>query len=108
MGRYNEIGLTRSLSPEGKQGKRLYKTVKYPDIPLSISDIYVYAEESDRYDQLAQTYYGNSSLWWIISCANSSFSQNSYFPPLGVQIRIPQNIGRIQTEYYRLNNRNEL
>lgn len=108
MGRYNEIGLTRSLSPEGKPGKRLYKTVKYPDIPLSISDVYVYAEESDRYDQLAQTYYGDSSLWWIISCANSSFSQNSYFPPLGVQIRIPQNIGGIQTEYYRLNNRNEL
>jgi len=108
MGRYNEIGYKRSLSKNGKQGKRLYKTVKYPDIPLDISDIYVYAEETDRYDQLAQTYYGDASLWWIISTANASYSQNSLFPPLGVQIRIPQNIGSIQTEYYRLNNRNEL
>ena len=68
------------------------------------SDIYVYAEQGDRYDQLALQYYGDPSLWWIISIANSSLSQNSYYPPLGVQIRIPQNIGAIQISFENLNN----
>lgn len=108
MGRYQQINLTRSEGKKLVSGKRMYTTVKYPSIPLSNTDIYVYAEVGDRYDQLANSYYGDTSLWWIISTANESFPQNSYFLPLGVQVRIPQNISPIQTEYYKLNHRNEL
>ncbi len=107
MGRYREINLRRS-SLSKNPGKRLYTTVKYPRIPLSNTDIYVYAEEGDRYDQLAETYYGDSSLWWVISIANESLPQNSYYLPLGAQVRIPQNIGAIKIEYHKLNHRNEL
>tara|TARA_R110002012_G_scaffold151021_1_gene310839 strand:- start:2981 stop:3307 length:327 start_codon:yes stop_codon:yes gene_type:complete len=108
MDRYREINLTTSEGKKAVTGKRMYRTVKYPDIPLLPDDIYVYAEEGDRYDQLALSYYGDATLWWVISIANKSFPQNSYFLPLGVQVRIPQNIGAIQTQYYKLNNRNEL
>tara|TARA_Y100000389_G_C17149623_1_gene358967 strand:- start:268 stop:594 length:327 start_codon:yes stop_codon:yes gene_type:complete len=108
MGRYQQIDITRSEGKKLASGKRMYTTVKYPSIPLSSTDIYVYAEVGDRYDQLANSYYGDTSLWWIISIANESFPQNSYFLPLGVQVRIPQDIGPIRTQYHKLNHRNEL
>ena len=104
MGRYSSINIIKDRRPNTSSGPRHYQGTKYPEIPLSNDDIYVYAEEQDRYDQLALQYYGDSSLWWVISIANESLSQNSYFPPLGVQIRIPQNIGAIQVAFEKLNN----
>ena len=98
MGRYTNI--TTTSTPRGKQYKY---TTKYPDIPLSFNDIYAYTDEGDRFDILAQTYYSDSNLWWVISIANPQFNQNSIFPPLGVQIRIPTNIGSIILQYDKLN-----
>ncbi len=46
---------------------KYYRDIKYPIIPLSINDIYVITGIGDRYDRLAQQYYEDSSLWWIIS-----------------------------------------
>jgi hypothetical protein len=44
------------------KGKRYYSTTKYPDIPLSLNDIYVYTTQGDRFDILAQQYYNDSSF----------------------------------------------
>lgn len=98
MGRYTNIG-----SLITKEGKRYKETVKYPDIPLDFNDIYVYTDEGDRFDILAQTYYSNPSLWWVISIANPQLEQNSLYPPLGIQIRIPNNISGIINAYNQLN-----
>ena len=76
MGRYRQINTTKSEGKKLASGKVIYTTVKYPSIPLSNTDIYVYAEEGDRYDQLALTYYGDISLWWVISTANESSRTN--------------------------------
>jgi hypothetical protein len=84
----------------------MYATTRYPEIPRSFSDIYVYTTIGDRYDGLAQIYYGDSSLWWIISIANSSLSQNSLIPPVGSQIRIPSNPNPIIADYEILNKSN--
>ena len=99
MKRYQDIKIINN-----PKGKRYYGTTKYPEIPLSLEDIYVYTTQADRFDLLAQQYYNDSSLWWIISTANSSLPQNSYYLPLGVQIRIPQNVGAIQISFEKLNN----
>ena len=98
MGRYTnrEILFT-------KKGKRYQATTKYPDVPLSFNDIYVYTDEGDRFDILAQNYYSDSSLWWIISVANPQLTQMSMFSPLGVQIRIPMNIGGVIDQYNQFN-----
>jgi len=101
MGRYTNI--TNEQTPKGKQYK---STVKYPDIPLSFNDTYAYTDEGDRFDILAQTYYNDPQLWWIISIANPQFNQNSIYPPLGVQIRIPFNISAILLQYDKLNEYN--
>jgi|TARA_R110000796_G_C14568048_1_gene435508 hypothetical protein len=98
MGRYSDI-----ITLATKGGKRYKGTTNYPDIPLSFDDIYVYTDEGDRFDILAQAYYSNSNLWWIISTANPQLPQNTMFPPLGIQIRIPINIGEILIEYNKLN-----
>lgn len=85
MRRYNNIPIIKS-----PDGKRIYKNVRYPEIPRSFDDIYVYTTIGDRFDTLAQQYYGDSSLWWVIANANT-LEQDSLTPPEGTQIRIPSN-----------------
>jgi hypothetical protein len=99
MDRYKDIISTEKVS----NGIVCYKNLKYPIIPLSINDIYVITTSGDRFDLLAQQYYNDSSLWWIISLANDNLPQNSLYPPVGEQIRIPTNITNILTEYRNLN-----
>jgi phage tail protein X len=70
--------------------KRRYVVTKYPEISRESSDIYVYTTKGDRYDLLAQSYYNDSSLWWIISKANPNLtSLDTIYPNPGNQIRIP-------------------
>ena len=82
---------------------RRYVTVKYPSIPLSFNDIYVYTTIGDRYDKLALAYYKDPSLWWIIPIANPSMPFDSLTPPPGSQIRIPTNVTSILANYRELN-----
>jgi phage tail protein X len=88
-----------------KKFKRFNGHVKYPEIPLDFSDIYVFSTQGDRFDILAQQYYSDSSLWWVISIANSALPQNSYYIPEGTQVRIPQDIGSIISKFRTLNER---
>ena len=98
MARYSNIPVKRS--PDGKQ---IYQTVRYPEIPRSETDIYVYTTIGDRYDTLAKQYYGDSSLWWIISNSNGNLVQNTLTPPLGTQLRIPSNPTPSLIEYENIN-----
>jgi hypothetical protein len=98
MGRYSNIPKTKTAD-----GTRLYRTVKYPIIPRSNSDIYVITTAGDRYDMLASQYYKDKSLWWVISSANSEYPQNSLYTPEGVQLRIPGNLANILTAFDALN-----
>ncbi len=87
----------------GSNTVRYYSTTKYPTIPLDVNDIYVITTVGDRYDTLANTFYDNPQLWWIISIANQSFSQNSIIPPIGAQLRIPANPSKIISLFNSLN-----
>lgn len=100
MRRYSDIAILKD-----SKNRSHYGTTKYPEIPLSFEDIYVYTTEGDRFDLLAQQYYNDSSLWWIISSANSDLPQNSYYIPEGRQIRIPQNLGSVISQFKALNGR---
>ena len=82
-------------------GRRYFETTKYPTIPLTEQDIYVYTTNEDRYDLLA---YQDSTLYWVILTANPKFPQDSLTPPIGSQIRIPGNIQSILTSFENLNN----
>jgi len=86
VNRYLNIPIIKSSS-----GKQVYATSRYPEIPLSTNDIYVYTSQGDRYDLLALNYYRDSSLWWVIAIANPNISLGTLVIPEGVQIRIPGN-----------------
>jgi hypothetical protein len=100
MGRYIKI---KNRKTEG--GKNYKSTTKYPNIPLSFDDIYIYTDIGDRFDILAQNSFGDSNLWWIISIANPQLPQNTMYPPLGSQVRIPRNTAQILLDYNKLNSK---
>ena len=86
------------------KGKEVYVTSRYPEVPLSEDDIYVYTTQGDRFDTLAQQYYNDSYLWWIISIANTDqLSQNTLVIPAGLQIRIPNNPSDIIRNFNLIN-----
>ena len=101
MNRYSQIPV---INPS-EDPKPRYSMVKYPSISLDSQDIYVYVNQGDRYDTLASTFYGDSSLWWVINRANPSQDSNSLFPTVGAQIRIPSSnrIPLIMISYENLN-----
>lgn len=107
MNRYQTIPIIKT------DKKQIYQTTRYPEIPLSDNDIYVYTTQGDRFDVLANQYYGDQSLWWIISIANtatagtslpSDLPQDSLIIPEGLQIRIPANYAEVLTSFKFLNN----
>lgn len=83
---------SRSTILKNKEGRRYYQATIYPEIPRSNSDLYVITSKEDRYDLLANQYYQDPSLWWVISAANPQYI-GSMYPPPGIQLRIPQNPG---------------
>jgi hypothetical protein len=98
MNRYYNIPKTKI------NGKEVYVTSRYPEIPLSEDDIYVYTTQGDRFDILAQQFYKDSSLWWIISIANTDkLKQNTLVIPPGIQIRIPSNYTSVISNFNKIN-----
>jgi hypothetical protein len=84
MSRYNEAVILHT-----SQNKPYYKGKKYPEIPLSETDIYIISTVEDRLDLLAYKYYNDIELWWIIAAANNNVTKGSLFPIPGTQLRIP-------------------
>jgi len=99
MNRYSNIEQFKTST-----GKTYLGTTYYPVIPYDENDIYVYTSQGDRLDNLAFQYYGDPTLYWIISAANPDIMLNSMFPPPGAQIRIPVNIDSIINSFNNLNN----
>lgn len=71
-------------------GRTVYRSKIYPNIPLRDDDIYVASETGDRLDTLAYQYYNDSSLWWIIASANN-IHDAVFALEDGTVLRIPQN-----------------
>lgn len=106
--RYSNIDIFRINNSNETLGSRYFKGVKYPEVELNENDIYVITTVGDRYDLLAQQYYGDPGFWWIIPISNNGdFSSEvgfgSLYPPPGSQIRIPANLQKILSDYSRLN-----
>lgn len=83
-------------------GKQYTSNVIYPDIPPSEEDFYIISSAGDRYDVLAQHFYQDYTLWWIIASANSANVTSLAINP-GIQIRIPANPNAVITLFENLN-----
>jgi hypothetical protein len=97
--RYKNIPILRDES-----GNRYYQNVIYPKIPETADDIYLISTVGDRYDKLAQTYYQDPTLWWIIASANN-FTTASLIPTPGTQLRIPADKNKVIQLFQQVNNR---
>jgi len=79
-------------------GRTVYKSRVYPNIPKSNQDIYIVTQAGDRLDTIANQFYNDSTLWWIIATAN-----NIHDAPFGLSdgtiLRIPQDYQRIISEF---------
>ncbi len=92
--------LTKKINSKGNY----YRYAKYPVVPLSFSDIYIITKNEDRLDLLADQFYGDTDLWWIITMANlGKIKRDSFFIKGGLQIRIPQDTQSVIDEYNRIN-----
>lgn len=70
-------------------GRTVYKSKIYPNIPLQDDDIYIVTQTGDRLDTLAHQYYGDSSLWWIIATANN-IHDVGFGVDDGITLRLPK------------------
>lgn len=75
----------------------------YPSVALANNDYYIEVSYNDRLDLIAQDFYGDSKLWWVVAMAND-LPGDSLFPPVGFQLRVPANIGESTEEYRVVNN----
>jgi hypothetical protein len=69
-----------------EDGKLVYRSTLYENIPVSDNDIYIITQYGDRLDLLAHQFYGDVNLWWYIARANNVFTFNV---PENIQLRIP-------------------
>jgi hypothetical protein len=53
-------------------------------------------------DLLANKYYGDTSLWWIIAVANN-INDASFYVTEGLQLRIPSNVSKILNDLEKIN-----
>lgn len=74
--------------------KKRYASISYPFFPYRDSDLYLISKRTDRLELLADTYYRDHTLWWVIARANDLGKGTLNIPP-GVRIRIPYPVNEI-------------
>lgn len=91
MGRYS----TARVQQDNNEVRKL-STIIIPTVPLSGEDVYIQTTSVDRLDKLANIFYQDASLWWIIAAANG-LGKGSYMVPANTRLRIPAstNIQRV-------------
>ena len=79
-------------------GRVVYRSRIYPNIPLSDNDIHIVTQQGDRLDSLAHQFYSDVSLWWIIATANN-IHDGSLSVPDGTTLRVPVNYTSIVANF---------
>lgn len=97
-------GRLRKIKTKVLDRKRYYTTIKYPEIPLSVDDFYVITTIGDRLDNLANQFYEDVNLWWVITSANPDIiKRDSFMLEPGIEIRIPADLQTILENFDELN-----
>ena len=94
--RYNQSKIFRD-----ENGTQYLNRIEYPVIPIRDSDIFIRGVFGQTFMKLANQYYGDKDLWWIIARANNQ-AESIYMIP-GKEYRIPQDTGLIFQEFNELN-----
>jgi len=84
-------------------GKQVYNSTTYPVLTPQDTDIIIITDETMHLDTLADKYYSDTSLWFIIALANSGLGNGRLSIPAGTQLRIPTNVNSILNQFKLLN-----
>ena len=76
----------KSTDKNKKSNKKYYETTIYKKVEEKNTDSYFIATQGDRCDNLANRFYGDSTLWWFIAKVNNLTTNNI---PAGTSLRIP-------------------
>ena len=76
------------------------KTTMLPNIPVQPTDLYIISRAGDRLDMIANEFYNDPSLWWVIAQANGVGKGTIVIEP-GEQIRIPSPVQGILLDLLR-------
>ena len=99
MNRYSNTIIKRK-----ENGDRVYSYTMYPRIPIKNSDVFITPTYGDRLDILANEYYQDPSLWWIIAQANGIKGFTAlYTKNFRGELRIPTEIQDIINEFNSIN-----
>lgn len=82
--------------------RKYFESTIYPKIKPTDEDIYIITTQSDRLDLLANKYYGDKNLWWVIATANNLNDASLHIEP-GTQLRLPNNISAIMADLEKIN-----
>lgn len=83
MARYTTAKTLRDTSE-----KRYLSTAIIPPMPVSSNDTYIVVTSPERLDKLANTFYGDASLWWVIAATNG-LGKGTIIVPADSRLRIP-------------------
>jgi hypothetical protein len=79
-----------------KTGKgKVYESVLLPNVDATDSDIVVMTIQGDRLDLLANEYYQDPSMWWVIALKND-MTEIDLSMKEGIILRIPSRNEAIQ------------
>ena len=83
MNRYRDISTIQDAN-----GRRKKASIIYPIPPQSSTDTYIRTTTIERIDLLANKFYGDLTLWWVIAAANG-LGKGTYVVPQNTRLRIP-------------------
>ena len=94
MARYQDTKIRRD-----KNQQRYLSTEDYPSFGKKDTDVLIRAKFGDRMDNLANQYYGDSNLWWVIAKSNVDLFDGGIFLKPGEEYRIPTDLTESGQEF---------
>ena len=83
MSRYSTTNIMKD-----QNGKRRRSTTIFQTITATLIDTFIITTTADRLDKLANAFYGDVSLWWVIAAANG-LGKGTLVVPVNTKLRIP-------------------
>lgn len=93
MTRYNNTLIRRD-----KNGERYLSTQNRSTIPKLDTDILIIGKMGQTLTGLANQYYGDVNLWWVIARANPECFEGGINVKIGTEYRIPTDLSVIDVE----------
>ena len=84
----------QKIKKDSSDGRRKLSTTHYAKIESKNNDIIYRVKYGDSYSTLANRFYEDQTLWWVIARANKEFKGNIR-PKVGQKLTIPTDISDI-------------